>query len=612
MIVSSGWGNVMKISGVLKTFGAALAVGIALAGGLSLVAIESLRVGGPLYRQIEHNKDIIADILPPPLYVVEADLVATKLLEHPETVEAAATKLAALKKDYDARRAFWTSADIDAGMREALVKESAAPAADFWREIEQEILPAVRAGDAVRARQALDRADAAYERHRAVIDKVVLMATKDAEAVKARSAEQTRIAFALLAGGGGLLLLVVIGGVTLMSRRVVRPIQAMTDFMGQLADGDYERPVPFAGRPDEIGGMAASVAVFRQAVVERQAGEDRINTQRAEAEAERARRDAERLVEEGERARVVEALGEAVAKLSAGDLTARLEQAFPAGYERLRGDFNRALDTLEGAMGEVVTAAGGLSAGAGEISAAIDDLSTRTERQAAHLEETTSALGEISDGIRQTADGAGEANSAVVDSRAVADRSSRVVTEAVTAMHRIEASAAQISQIIGVIDEIAFQTNLLALNAGVEAARAGSAGAGFAVVAQEVRALAQRSAQAAKEIKGLIAESSEHVRSGVALVDEAGGSLTEIVERIGRVDALMSQIASASREQASGLSDVSAAMGQMDQATQQNAAMVEQATAASHGLVDDAVRLRALIERFKVSGAAEAEGRRAA
>ena len=173
----------MKISGVMRVFGGALAAGVVLAGGLALFAIEGLRVGGPLFRQIVDNKDIVADILPPPLYVVEADLVATKLMAHPETVDAAADKLAALRKDYDARRAYWTTAPIDPEMRTLLVDQSAAPAMEFWREIDQEILPAVRSGDLERARRGLARADAAYEAHRAVIDKVVVMANHHAAAV---------------------------------------------------------------------------------------------------------------------------------------------------------------------------------------------------------------------------------------------------------------------------------------------------------------------------------------------------------------------------------------------------------------------------------------------
>ena len=523
----------MKISGVMRAFGGALAAGVILAGGVALFAIEGLRVGGPLFRQIVDNKDIIADILPPPLYVVEADLVATKLVAHPETVDAAADKLAALRKDYDTRRAYWKTAPIDPEMREMLVNQSVAPALEFWREIDEEILPAVRSGDLERARQGLTRADAAYEAHRAVIDKVVVMANQDAAAVETRAAGQTKLAFALLAGAGVLVLLVVGGGIALMSRRIVKPIQAMTGFMGRLAAGDYDRAVPFAGRDDEIGEMANSVAVFREAIVARQAAEDRIAAERDETESATARHDAERRAEEAGRLQVVEALGAAVARLKAGDLTARLETAFPAAYERLRGDFNRAIAGLEAAMGEVIEGAGGLRAGAGEISGAIENLSTRTERQAASLAETASALNEVSASVKRTAEGASEANAAVIDSRTVADRSSQVVGRAAEAMSQIETSSAKVSQILGVIDEIAFQTNLLALNAGVEAARAGDAGRGFAVVAQEVRALAQRSADAAKEIKGLISESSDHVRSGVTLVGEAGAALGDIVERVG-------------------------------------------------------------------------------
>ena len=591
----------MKISGVMRGFGGALAAGVILAGGVALFAIEGLRVGGPLFRQIVDNKDIVADILPPPLYVVEADLVATKLVAHPETVDAAADKLAALRRDYDTRRAYWKTAPIDPAMRDLLVEQSAAPALEFWSQIDQEILPAVRAGDLERARQGLARADAAYEAHRAVIDKVVVMANHDAAAVEARAAGQTRLAFALLAGAGMLMLLVVGGGIVLMGRRIVRPIQAMTGFMGRLAAGDYDRAVPFAGRGDEIGEMANSVAVFREAIVARQAAEDRIAAERDQTEADKARRDAERQSEEAGRLQVVEALGAAVGRLKAGDLTARLETAFPSAYEGLRGDFNRAIAGLEAAMGEVVDGAGGLRAGAREISGAIEDLSARTERQAASLAETAVALGQVSASVKRTAEGANEANAAVIDSRAVADRSSQVVGRAAEAMSQIESSSAKVSQILGVIDEIAFQTNLLALNAGVEAARAGDAGRGFAVVAQEVRALAQRSAEAAKEIKGLISESSDHVRSGVTLVGEAGAALGDIVERVGLIGGLMEQIAQSSRQQAAGLAEVDLAVGQMDQVIQQNAAMAGQATAASRGLADDAVRLEAQVEHFQVS-----------
>jgi methyl-accepting chemotaxis protein len=591
----------MKISGVMRTFGGALAAGVILAGGVALFAIEGLRVGGPLFRQIVDNKDIVADILPPPLYVVEADLVATKLVAHPETVDAAADKLAALRKDYDTRNAYWKTAPIDPDMRAMLVDESSAPAMVFWREIDQEILPAVRSGDMERARQGLARADTAYEAHRAVIDKVVVMANHDAAAVEKRAAGQTKLAFVLLAAAGVLMLLVVGGGIALMSRRIVKPIQAMTGFMGRLAAGDYDRAVPFAGRGDEIGEMANSVAVFREAIVARQAAEDRIAAERDETESAKARHDAERRSEEAGRLQVVEALGAAVARLKAGDLTARLETAFPSAYEDLRGDFNRAIAGLEAALGEVIEGAGGLRAGAGEISGAIEDLSARTERQAASLAETAVALGEVSASVKRTAEGANEANAAVIDSRAVADRSSQVVGRAAEAMSQIESSSTKVSQILGVIDEIAFQTNLLALNAGVEAARAGDAGRGFAVVAQEVRALAQRSAEAAKEIKGLISESSDHVRSGVTLVGEAGAALGDIVERVGVIGGLMEQIAQSSRDQAAGLAEVDLAVGQMDQVIQQNAAMAEQATAASRGLADDAVRLEAQVEHFQVS-----------
>ncbi|WP_374473133.1 PAS domain-containing methyl-accepting chemotaxis protein, partial [Phenylobacterium sp.] len=297
-------------------------------------------------------------------------------------------------------------------------------------------------------------------------------------------------------------------------------------------------------------------------------------------------------------------LAQGLSGLAEGDLTVRIDGEFPAEYGRVQTDFNAAIQRLSEVMGVIVETAGSIGAATGEIGQAADDLSKRTEQQAASLEETAAALDEITATVRKTAEGANHARDVVATARADAERSGEVVREAVSAMTGIEKSAQQISQIIGVIDEIAFQTNLLALNAGVEAARAGDAGRGFAVVASEVRALAQRSADAAKEIKTLISTSTQQVGEGVTLVGRTGEALERIVAQVSDITGVVTEIAASAQEQATGLAEVNTAVNQMDQVTQQNAAMVEQSTAASHALAQETHQLTELISRFKVDGVA--------
>ncbi|SUS03253.1 Chemoreceptor McpA [uncultured Defluviicoccus sp.] len=358
--------------------------------------------------------------------------------------------------------------------------------------------------------------------------------------------------------------------------------------MDGLTANKLDTEIPCREDTNETGRIAAALEVFKKGLQERARLE-----QKTKAAAD-------------ELAMVVSMLGERLSALSRGKLTCQIEQTFPSEYETLRKDFNAAVTQLQDAMKVIIANVQGMRSGADEISHAADDLSRRTEQQAASLEETAAALDEITATVKKTADGARQANTVMAEAKGEAETSGEVVRKAVAAMGEIEQSSRQIAQIIGVIDEIAFQTNLLALNAGVEAARAGEAGRGFAVVASEVRALAQRSSEAAKEIKTLINASTQQVESGVDLVNRTGEALQQIVSKVGQITGLVSEISASTQEQSSGLAQVNTAVNQMDQVTQQNAAMVEESTAASHSLAKEAGELSELASKFDIGETASA------
>jgi methyl-accepting chemotaxis protein len=383
----------------------------------------------------------------------------------------------------------------------------------------------------------------------------------------------------------------------LSSRKISRPIGKLCDQMARIAGGDLNVEVAGQQRRDEIGEMARALGVFKDAAV------DKIRRDAETAEERRRNQEEQRRAEEeairGERELVSRSIGAGLARLSAKDLTFRMAQV-PQAYRQLQDDFNSAIAQLEAAMAEVTGGASAIGSSADQIAAAAAELSKRTEQQAAAVEETTAALTEITATVKRSAEGASHASSIVGTTKSDALKSGEIVRKAVDAIGRIEKSSQGIGQIIGVIDEIAFQTNLLALNAGVEAARAGEAGKGFAVVASEVRALAQRSAEAAKEIKNLIAASSSEVGQGVELVGQTVQALEKIVGQVVEIDRLVAEIASGSKEQATSLAEISTAVGQMDQNTQQNAAMVEETTAATNEMRRETAELTRTIGSFEV------------
>ncbi|KWV54150.1 chemotaxis protein [Rhizobium altiplani] len=400
---------------------------------------------------------------------------------------------------------------------------------------------------------------------------------------------------------GTFLMIVAVAVIWIISHFIIaKPLKTVAVAVNNMATGNYVDAVATNTGHDELGRLSNALEKFRQELNE--GVQSKLNQEKLRDEVENGnRRQAALEKTKAEDLRnFVGSVQSSLKRLAEGDLTVRMDEPVASDFETIRQNFNSSVASLEDTVRAVVHSVSRIRYGLAEITTASNDLARRTEQQAASLEETVAALGEVTRGVNNTAVGADSAKMVVEHARSDAEVGGKIVARAVDAMTEIQASAVKIENIIGVIDEIAFQTNLLALNAGVEAARAGEAGKGFAVVAQEVRELAQRSAEAAKEIKVLISMSSQHVSAGVLLVEKSGTSLTSIVEQVVAMSDTVSQIAASAREQATSLREVSSAADEMDIVTQQNAAMVEEATAATQGLTHETEALAQTIARFQV------------
>ena len=457
-----------------------------------------------------------------------------------------------------------------------------------WARWKEAVEPVRRDSLAIRTAEATARYNrelkplgAAFD---AVIDRQFAYNVEIADDAGVRGQADTARSFNWIAGLLVAIGVVCVGVMVVMQLRLNRPLAALTRAMEDMAGGNLDRQVPGGDKSDEIGAIARALEAIKQGVAAR-----------AEAQAREQARAQEVVVEE---------LGQGLGALKAGRLDCAISRRFPADYESLRVDFNATLETLSTLLGQVAEASDNVGNGSSEIASAADDLANRTSSQAAALEESAAAVRELRDAVTETASVADSARQNASETEQEAVQGGEVVQRAVTAMEAISKSSQRMAEIVTLIDGIAFQTNLLALNAGVEAARAGEAGKGFAVVATEVRALAERSAEAAREISGIIQASGADVTNGEEMMGRTREALDKIVARTGTLSGLIQKIAQSARAQTDTIRQVDEVVGQMDTATQQNAALVEQSTAASRGLAEEAERMGQLVRRFELGNSA--------
>ena len=500
-------------------------LGFALYGVGSLKVLNEVKVNGLLYQQIAQSKDLTADVLPPPEYIVESYLVAFQLLRSTEAGprDALVARLKVLQKEYDERHQFWQQQGLEQPLADTLLKQAHEPAQAFFRVVLNELVPALRQNDPVALARATRQMDALYEAHRKAIDQVVQLAAKRVERSEAEAQTSIARAYGWLALAWLLSMVVCLLVALSIARSIVRPLKDVVSAAKTFASGDLRVSLRPQGRSE--------ISELVQALKDMQ-----------------------------------DSLGAVVAQVGRG--------------------------------AEAVAAA------SAQIAHGNMDLSGRTESQASALEQTAASMQGLGATVTQNADSAHQANQLARNASEVAVRGGEVVSQVVQTMQGINGSSRQIADIIGVIDSIAFQTNILALNAAVEAARAGEQGRGFAVVASEVRNLAGRSAEAAKEIKQLIDASVERVEQGTALVDQAGHTMTDVVNAIRSVTALVGEISEASSAQSHSVREVGDAVLQMDQVTQHNAALVEEMASVASTLNQQAQELVKVVSVFRTGSTA--------
>lgn len=542
----------------------------------SALGMNAIRVGGALHKRQLLTNEFVADIMPPPEYVIEPMLEITRLMRDPTSLEHRRASLRRLEAAYKSRASYWRESTLDNDLKRKLLTEAAAPAEKFWQDVNSQLLPAIEQNDMAAAQSAYDSAARAFERHQNAIERLTSAGINRSAEAGLDAEQKAQWTLALLSGLNVLILLIIVAGRRWLMRRVIEPMLAVAATMRAMAAGELESGRVQNHREDEIGDMTRAVEVFRQVSLDQ--------------------RDVS-----ANQAVVVDEIDRGLRALAGGDLTHRIRTEFARDLDALRHAYNRSALMLADVIQNVSDTAHRVSLRASEIEAASEDLSQRNISQTAHVEETRAAISDVLGLVSHTAISAKETRMLIEQADVEASDSNDVVTQATTAMTAIESSSFQISKIVALIEGIAFQTNLLALNAGVEAARAGEAGKGFAVVASEVRALALRCADAASEIRTLIAQSETQVSLGVTLVKRTGSALIHVLGRMANVRQMIEVIAVDAGHQAATLAQINATAQQLDQVTQQNAAMAEQSTAAARRLSTHAGELSQLVSCFQLS-----------